>query len=343
MKTHQNFISALLKIATVLFILFFSCQGSENKSSAGSAGDTVAAVVVDPLPGWNEGALKNAIIAYVKDVTDSTSKNFIPVADRIATFDNDGTLWAERPYVQELFSFYMVKKMVTKNPALAKKQPFKAVVEHDKNYFEKGGDKAFIQLVVATHTGMTEDEFESNVHEFFANNTYPKWNVPFKEITYAPQIEFLNYLRANGFKTFMVTGGTIEFVRAISQEYYGIPKSQVVGTSFQYVFTDSNRTIWRKPALGSFDDKAGKPVNIQLHIGQRPVVACGNEGGAGDIAMLEYCQSSKYHSFQMIVNHNDSTREFYYQEKDSASLKAAAKNNWHVASMKDDWKNIFVK
>ena len=329
-------------LSFIIVLLSLSCV-DDKKANEQIHNDNNKTKKTDSLPSWNDGALKKAIIAYVKDVTDSTSKDFIPVADRIATFDNDGTLWAERPYVQQLFSFYMAKKMVAKNPALAKKQPFRAVMGNDMNYFVKGGDKAFIELVVATHTGMAEDEFESNVHDFFTNNTYPKWNVPFKQITYAPQIEFLNYLRANGFKTFMVTGGTIEFVRAISQEYYGIPKSQVVGTSFQYVFTDSNRTIWRKPALGSFDDKAGKPVNIQLHIGQRPVVACGNEGGAGDIAMLEYCQGSKYHSFQMIVNHDDSTREFYYQEKDSASLKAAAKNNWHVASMKNDWKAIFVK
>jgi hypothetical protein len=347
--TKRNFrdLPRLFQILSFFWILVWldSCSNNENKSSTGTAADTAntGKVITDPLPNWNEGPLKNAIIAYVKDVTDSTGKSFIPVADRIATFDNDGTLWAERPYVQELFSLYMVKKILEKKPDLAKKQPFKAVVEHDKKYFEKGGDKAFIELVAATHTGMTEDQFESSVKDFFATNTYPKWNVPFRQITYAPQVELLNYLRTNGFKTFICTGGTIEFVRAISQDYYGIPKYQVIGTSFQTAFVDSNRTIWRKPALGSFDDKTGKPVNIQLHIGQRPVFACGNEGGAGDIAMLEYCQSSKYPSFQMIVNHDDSTREFYYQEKDSASLKACAKNNWHVASMKNDWKNVFVK
>ncbi|HTQ29546.1 MAG TPA: HAD family hydrolase, partial [Puia sp.] len=327
MNIHQRPTLSIANLMAAVFLISqcFSCQGSGNKPAAGSTTDTVSTSNTDPLPGWSNGALKTALVTYVKEVTDSSSKNFIPVADRIATFDNDGTLWAEKPYVQELFCFYMVKKILTKNPKLANKQPFKAVVEQDKNYFEKGGDKAFIELAAVTNSGTTEDEYESTARDFFASGSYPKWNVPFKQITYAPQVELLQYLRANGFKTFICTGGTIEFVRVISQEYYGVPKDQVIGTSFQYVFVDSNRTIFRKPALGSFNDKTGKPVNIQLHIGQRPVFACGNEGGAGDIAMLEYCQSSKYPSFQMIVNHDDSTREFYYQEKDSASLKAAAK------------------
>ncbi|MFI5155307.1 MAG: HAD family hydrolase [Chitinophagales bacterium] len=324
-----------------LNLAFWSCN--TNNPGKQQETNTVKTVPQDSLPSWNDGALKAANISYVKAATDSNSKDFIPVADRIATFDNDGTLWAERPYVQELFAFYRVGKMIEKNPALAKRQPFKAVIAQDKSYFEKGGDKAFIELVAATHTGMTEDEFEAMAKGFFSSANYPKWNVPIRKIIYQPQVELLDYLRAHGFKTFICTGGTIEFVRAISQEYYGIPKYQVIGTSFQYVFADSNRTIYRNPALGSFDDKSGKPVNIQLHIGQRPIFACGNEGRAGDIAMLEYCQSSKYPSFQMIVNHDDSIREFLYQEKDTTSLKAATKNNWHVISMKNDWKNIFSK
>lgn len=296
----------------------------------------------DPLPSWNNTPLKTAIIDYVTKVTKEGGAGFIPVQDRIATFDNDGTLWAEQPIVQELFAFYRVKQMVAQNPALAKQQPFKAVIEKDKDYFKKGGMKAAIELIVATHTGLTEDAFEKDVKDFVAQVKYPGRNVPLKQITYLPQIELLNYLRANGFKTFICTGGTIEFVRSISSDLYGIPKEQVIGTTFKYVFIDSNRTIYRGKNLQSFNDKEGKPVNIQMFIGQRPVFACGNEGGAGDIAMLKYCQSSSYPSFQMIVNHNDSTREYYYQEKDNASLNAAKKNNWHVISMKDDWKEVFT-
>ena len=329
-------------VFALMLTILISCGDSANKTDATTAaGDSASNVATDPLPNWNEGPLKKAIIEYVGKVTKEGSNDFIPVENRIATFDNDGTLWAERPYVQELFAFYMVKKMVQAKPDLAKKQPFKAVVEKDKTYFEKGGEKALIQLMAATHTGTTEDEFELSVKDFFATATYPGRNIPVSKIVYQPQIELLNYLRANGFKTYICTGGTVEFVRSISSEYYGIPKYQVIGTSFQYAFVDSNNTIFRKAALNSFNDKTAKPANIQLQIGQRPVLACGNEGGAGDIAMLEYCQTSKYPSFQLIVNHDDEAREYFYQEKDSASLKAAAKNNWHVISMKNDWKKVF--
>jgi hypothetical protein len=326
-----------------LFLLFLvSCKKADNVSTTTTSSDsTTIATSSDPLPSWNDTPLKKEIIDYVTKVTKEGSPDFIPVENRIATFDNDGTLWAEKPYVQELFAFYRVKKMVEANPALAQKQPFKAVVEKDKTYFEKGGDKALIELVAATHTGMTEDEFEASTKEFFAGAQYPGKNVPLKQIRYQPQLELLNYLRANGFKTFIVTGGTVEVVRAISQDFYGIPKDQVVGTSFKYKFDDAKNAVLREPALDHFNDKEGKPVGIQLHIGQRPVFACGNEGGAGDLAMLRYSQGNKYPSFQLIVNHNDSIREYNYQEKDNLSLNTAAKYKYHVISIKDDWKKVF--
>lgn len=330
-------------ILPLLLLLLGSCKKSDTLTATTNSKDTTNAVATsgDPLPSWNDGTLKSDIIAYVKKVTAEGTPDFIPVENRIATFDNDGTLWAEKPYVQELFAFYRVKKMVEANPALAQKQPFKAVVEKDKTFFEKGGDKALIELVAATHTGMTEDEFEAAAKEFFAGAQYPGKNVPIKQIRYQPQLELLNYLRANGFKTFIVTGGTIELVRAISSDFYGIPKEQVVGTSFKYKFDPAKNAVLREPALDLLNDKEGKPVGIQLHIGQRPVFACGNEGGAGDLAMLKYSQGSKYPSFQLIVNHNDSIREYSYQEKDNLSLSTAAKNKYHVVSIKDDWKKVF--
>ncbi len=330
-------------VLSLFLFLLVSCKNkSEDATSVNSKDSTTVAVNnSDPLPSWKDGALKEDIIAYVEKVTKEGSPDFIPIENRIATFDNDGTLWAEKPYVQELFAFYRVKKMVEANPALAQKQPFKAVVEKDKTFFEKGGDKALIELVAATHTGMTEDEFEASAKEFFTGAQYPGKNVPLKQIRYQPQLELLNYLRANGFKTFIVTGGTIELVRAISADFYGIPKEQVVGTSFKYTFDDAANSVKREPALDFFNDKTGKPVGIQLHIGQRPVFACGNEGGAGDLAMLRYSSGSKYPSFQLIVNHNDSIREYKYQEKDNLSLSTAAKYKYHVISMKDDWKKIF--
>jgi haloacid dehalogenase-like hydrolase len=324
--------------ATIFF--FTSCQhASDNASKTNAAGDTTA-VTKDPLPSWND-PLKQDIIDYVNKVSKEGSANFVPVKDRIATIDNDGTLWAEIPLVQELFAYYRVKKMVTANPALAKKQPFLAVVTKDKAYFEKGGEKALIQLVGATHTGMTEDQFEADAKDFFATAMYPGRNVPISKIVYQPQLELLNYLRANGFMTYIVTGGTIELVRTISDAFYGIPKNQVVGTTFKYQFIDSNRSIMREPAIELLCDQSGKPVGIQVHIGQRPIFSMGNERSGGDIAMCKFCQGNHYPSFQMIVNHDDSLREYFYQEKDSASLKAAAANKWHVISMKNDWKTIF--
>lgn len=326
-----------------LVVLFFlSCKKSDTSTTPTTdTKQTETNISGDPLPSWNDGTLKSDIIAYIEKVTKKGSPDFIPEEYRIATFDNDGTLWAEKPYVQELFAFYRVKKMVEAKPELAKKQPFKAVIEKDKTFFEKGGDKALIELVAATHTGMTEDEFEASVAVFYKDAQYPGKNVPLKQIRYQPQLELLNYLRANGFKTFIVTGGTIEVVRGIAQDFYGIPKNQVVGTSFKYKYDEAKNVVQREAALNHFNDKEGKPVSIQLHIGQRPVFACGNEGGAGDIAMLKYSQGNKYPSFQLLVNHNDSIREFSYQEKDNASLNAAAKNKWHVIDMKKDWKKVF--
>ena len=329
--------SLLLLIVAVLSVI--SCSDSETNKSVTLSEKNVA----EPLPSWNDGETKRAILSYVQKITDTSSADFIPINDRLATFDNDGKLWAERPYVQELFAFYMVKKMVAKDSAPARKQPFKAIVENDKSYFEKGGEKALLQLVALTHTGTTEDEFESAVKDFFATVTYPSRNVPVNQIVYQPQLELLNYLKDNGFTIFICTGGTVEFVRGISQQLYDVPKYQVIGTTFKYKFVDSNRVIIREPAIEIFNDKEGKPVSIQMHIGQRPVFACGNEGGEGDIAMLKYSQASLYPSFQLLINHDDSTREFYYQEKTNASLNAAAKNKWHVVSMKNDWKKVFLE
>jgi hypothetical protein len=319
----------------LLLSLVPGCDGSSRNKIKASGKQN------DPLPSWHEGDVKHSVLQYVKNVTDAKSPDFIPAADRIATFDNDGTLWCEKPYVQELFMFYVAKKMAKEKPLLREKQPFKAAIYHDEDYFVKGGEKAVASLLFATHTGVTEEQFDISAREFFTSAVYPRLNVPINKIVYQPQIELLDYLRVNGFKTFICSGGTVEFVREISREFYGIPPEQVIGTSFQYVYTDSNRSIFRKPALGSFNDKEGKPVNIQLHIGRRPVFACGNVGGAGDIAMLSFSQQSKYHAFQLLINHDDEKREFAYSEKDNVSLQAAEKNHWKVVSMKRDWKKIF--
>jgi hypothetical protein len=336
----KNFLRTSIPVCFALFLIS-SCQQASQQTGASPATDS-ASTVKDPLPSWND-PLRKEIIDYVENVSKDGSPGFVPVKDRIATFDNDGTLWAEMPLVQELFAYYRVKQIVTANPALAKKQPFLAVVTKDKAYFEKGGEKALIQLVAATHTGMTEESFEADAKDFFASAIYPGRNVPISKIVYQPQLELLSYLRANGFTTYIVTGGTIELVRVISDTLYGIPKNQVVGTTFKYEFVDSSRSIMREPAIDLLCDKAGKPVGIQVHIGQKPIFSAGNERSSGDIAMSKFCQSNHYPSFQMIVNHNDSLREYYYQEPDSASLKAAVQYKWHIMNMKEDWKTVFPK
>lgn len=328
-------------IIIMLTLSLPGCQNSDEKKGDVPGGNAQN-LSRDPLPSWREGKTKTSIIAFIKKAVDSTSPSFIPVVDRIATFDNDGTLWAERPYVQELFAFYMVKKMADKNSALANQQPFKAVLQNDKEYFAKGGEKTAMQLIGATHTGTSEEEFESNVKDFFSTAVYPGRNVPISKIVYQPQLELLNYLRANQFNIFICTGGTVEFVRGISMQLYGVPKYQVIGTTFKYSFADTTDAITREPAVSMINDKSGKPVAIQTHIGQRPVFACGNEGGEGDIAMLRYSDGSKYPSLQLLINHDDSLREYYYQEKSNASLNAATKYNWNVASIKNDWNKVFV-
>jgi hypothetical protein len=329
------------KIIQIFCLLVLMLTISCNEKAPTGEQSALTKKNIDPLPSWNNNQVKKSILAYVQKVTDTASGDFIPVNSRIATFDNDGTLWAERPYVQEIFALYRAKKMVEQNPALAKSQPFQAVIKNDKEWFAKGGEKAILQLLAVTHTGMKEEEFETSVDEFFQHIKYPGRNVTIDKIIYQPQLELLTYLRNNGFKVFICTGGTVEFIRSVSEKLYGVPKEQVIGTTFKYRFVDSTLSIQREPAIASFNDKEGKPVSIQQHIGMRPVFACGNEGGEGDIAMLRYSQGNRYPSFQMIINHDDSTREYFYQEKSNATLNAAAKNNWHVVSMKQDWQKIF--
>ncbi|MBV4360302.1 HAD family hydrolase [Pinibacter aurantiacus] len=297
----------------------------------------------DPLPSWNDDTLKASIIAFVKSVTMDGTSTFVPVEDRVATFDNDGTLWCEKPLIQGLFAMYRAKQMVEKNPSLKQKQPYKAIASNDMAYIQKMSEQDLIKLVVATHTGLTEDEYEKQVADFFANAKAPNGK-SVADLVYKPQVELLQYLRANGFKTYICSGGTVDFMRAISIKYYGIPPEQVIGSTFVYVYKDSAgiNDIYRLPKLATFNDKQVKPVSIQYHIGKRPIFACGNEGGAGDVYMLRFSQGGKYPSYQLIVNHDDKEREAYYQEKDNKSLNWAKKYGWHVVSMKGNWKTIFA-
>ncbi len=323
----------------LVLLAFSSCRQDNTQVET----KTVAVAAGDPLPSWNDGQLKKDIIAYVEKVTTEGSADFIPAGDRIATFDNDGTLWAEQPAIQALFAFELAAKMIQKDPALAKKQPFKAIAEKDKSYFDKMTAKGFFDLLLQTHAGMSQEQFEAEAREFFKAFKHPSLGLTAKQLTYQPQIELLQYLRANGFTTFICTGGTREFVRTISDEYYGIPPQQVIGTSFVYTYMDSTNGLMREPKIMEITDEKGKPGGIQQQIGKRPVFACGNERSGGDIYMLRYSQGSKYLSFQLMVNHDDAAREFAYSEPNNISLDWAKKYSWHVVNMKTDWKTVFVK
>lgn len=334
----MKIISIHASTLVIIALLVTGCNPSAPKEVPATA-----QAKSDPLPSWNDGRLKQDIIAFVTKTTTEGSPDFIPADDRIATFDNDGTLWAEQPVIQGLFAFSRVKALAEKDPTLKNKQPFKAVIEGDQEYLHKMELRELMGLVMATHTGMSEEEFEAQAKAFFATAKHPKLGVPLSQLVYKPQVELLQYLRDNGFKTFICSGGTVEFMRVICEEYYGIPDERVIGTTFRYSFDEASNSITREAEFKSVDDKQEKAVNIQYHIGKRPVFACGNERSGGDIYMLRFSQGSKYPSFQLLVNHDDEAREFLYQEKDSISLKWAEKYNWNVVSMKNDWKEIFVK
>ncbi|HJZ60058.1 MAG TPA: HAD family hydrolase [Gemmataceae bacterium] len=300
-----------------------------------------------PLASWNDTGSKKAIIAFVEKVTKEGTPDFIPPSERIAVFDNDGTLWCEQPmYTQLAFALDRVKALAERHPEWKDKQPFKAVLEGDHKALAEAGEKGLIEIVLATHTGMTIDEFEATVKDWLASARHPKFGRPYTECVYQPMLEVLAYLRANGFKTFIVSGGTVEFMRPFTEKVYGVPPEQVVGTTFQtkYVVKDGKSAVVIEPAVDLIDDKAGKPVGIAKVIGRRPVMAFGNSDG--DFEMLEYTTTGPGPRFGLFVHHTDAAREYAYDRQShfgklDRGLDEAAKRGWIVASIKDDWKTVF--
>ena len=301
----------------------------------------------DPLPSWNEGATKRSIIDFVLEVTTPGKPGFVAPAERVATFDNDGTLWVEHPmYTQLVFALDRVKTLASKHPEWKQKQPFKAVLEGDLKTVMAGGEKALLALVMATHAGMTTAEFEQIVSSWIASTKDPRWNRPYTDLVYQPMLELLDYLRANDFKTFIVSGGGIEFMRPWTERVYGVPPQQVVGSSIKtkWEWRDGNPALVRLPEINFIDDKDGKPVGINQHIGRRPIAAFGNSDG--DLQMLQWATSGKGPGFALIVHHTDAEREYAYDRDTHVgrldkALDAANKNGWAIASMKYDWKVIF--
>jgi hypothetical protein len=307
------------------------------------------APAADPLPSWNDGPAKQTIIQFVGKVTKKGAPEYVPPAERIATFDNDGTLWAEQPmYFQLLFALDRVKALAPQHPEWKDKEPFASLLKGDVKGALAGGEKAIAEIVMATHAGMTTSEFEQIVKGWIATAKHPKTGKRYTEMVYRPMLELLAYLRANGFKTFIVSGGGIEFMRPWTEKVYGIPPEQVVGSSIKtkYEMRDGKPVLVRLPEIDFIDDKAGKPVGINSHIGRRPIAAFGNSDG--DQQMLEWTQAGGGARLMMLVHHDDAAREWVYGAESkigtfSDSLMAEAKQNgWTVISMKNDWKRIFA-
>jgi hypothetical protein len=333
-------------IVYLLFIAItlFSCKEKidQNKDIT-----TTIDEVVDPLPSWNEGQTKEAIISYINDVTAEGSANFIPVSDRIATFDNDGNLWSEQPaYFQLFFAMDRIKTLAPEHPEWKTTQPYQSVLENDMKTLMSYGEHGLLEIVMASHAGNTVSEFEQIVKEWLATAKHPRFNQPYNALIYQPMLELLDYLRANDFKTFIVSGGGIEFMRPWVEEVYGIPKDQVIGSSIKtkYDYNDGNPVIRRLPELNFIDDKEGKPEGINQFIGKKPVFTSGNSDG--DLQMLRWGDSNTYSSFQLYVHHTDSIREWAYDRESSIGrldkgLDEAIDKGWTVIDMEKDWKVVY--
>lgn len=306
------------------------------------------ALAADPLPSWNDTAPRQAIIQFVEKVTRESSADFVPQAERIATFDNDGTLWAEQPmYFQLFFALDRVKALAPRHPEWKTKEPFASLLKGDVKAALAGGEAAIAQIVMATHAGMTTEEFNQIVTDWIATAKHPVTKRPFTEMVYQPMLELLDYLRANGFKTFIVSGGGIDFMRPWAEQVYGIPPEQVVGSSIQTKFrmVDGKPELVRLPKLNFVDDKEGKPVGIQSHIGRRPVAAFGNSDG--DLQMLQYTAAGSGPRFCLYIHHTDAAREWAYDRKShigqlDKGLDEAAAKGWTVVDMKNDWNRVFA-
>ena len=328
----------------LILVVLVSC-----KEQVASKDDITTTIdeIIDPLPSWNEGVTKQAIIAYVNDVTAEGSENFIPVSERIATFDNDGNLWSEKPaYFQLFFAMDRIKVLAPEHPEWKTTQPYQAVLENDMKTLMSYGEHGLIQIVMATHAGNTVSEFEQIVKDWLATAKHPRFDRPFTDLVYQPMLELMDYLKTNNFKTFIVSGGGIEFMRPWVEGVYGIPKDQVIGSSIKtaYDYNDGNPVIRRLPELNFIDDKEGKPEGINQYIGRKPVFASGNSDG--DLQMMRWADSNTLPSFQIYVHHTDSIREWAYDRKSSVGrldkgLDEANEKGWTVIDMKNDWKVVY--
>lgn len=309
---------------------------------------TIANAQSDPLPSWNDGTNKRAIVDFVSRVTKEGSPDFVPVNQRIATFDNDGTLWSEQPiYFQFAFALDRVKAVAPQHPEWKTQQPFKAVIDGDLKALAASGEKGLAELIMSTHTGMSTDDFSAVVAEWLATAKHPRFKRPYTDLVYQPMLDLLAFLRANGFKTFIVSGGTVEFMRVFAEKVYGIPPEQVVGTSFVTKFqlgAGGVPSLMREAKIEFIDDGPGKPVGIQKFIGRRPILAFGNSDG--DQQMLEWTAAGSGPRFAGLVRHTDAEREWAYDRQShigklDKALDEATTRKWVVVDIKTDWKVIY--
>jgi phosphoglycolate phosphatase-like HAD superfamily hydrolase len=307
----------------------------------------VAAGATDPLPSWNDGPTKQAIIDYVARVTKEGGPDYVAPKDRLATFDNDGTLWIEQPmYNQFVFAIDEVKKQANQHPEWETKEPFKSVLAGDMKAVAAMGEKGMLEIVAATHSGMTTADFDNTVRQWLATAKHPRFKVLYTDLIYQPMIELLDYLRANGFKTFIVSGGGVEFMRGFADKTYGIPSEQVIGSSgvTQYGTWDEKPVLMKMPKVLFVDDGPGKPEGIEHFIGRQPIFAFGNSDG--DKEMLEWTAACERLCFMGLVHHTDAVREYAYDRNSDVgkldkALDEATAKGWTVVDMKNDWKTIF--
>lgn len=301
----------------------------------------------EPLASWNDGTSKQNILSFVARVTDKNSPDFVPPAQRIATFDNDGTLWSEQPiYFQIQFALDQIHKLAPQHPEWKQQPPFKAILAGNKQEFLKSGKKGILELMMATHANLTTEEFAAEVKAWTQTARHPRFDRPYTELVYQPMLELLDFLRQNEFKVYIVSGGGIEFMRVFAEEVYGIPPEQVIGSSIKTKFEikEGKPVIVRQPEIDFIDDKEGKPVAINKFIGRRPIAAFGNSDG--DQQMLQWTAAGKSLSFCLIVQHTDAEREWAYGKDSSIGRLDKAKieadrRGWTVVDMKQDWKTIY--
>lgn len=306
------------------------------------------ALAQEPLASWNDTAAKNRIIDFVKKTTTAGGEGYVAPEDRIAVFDNDGTLWAEQPYYFQLgFMLDRVKTLAPQHPEWKTKEPFKSALDGDLKNIAKSGEKGIIELGMATHAGMTTDQFSKIVTDWFATARHPKTGKPYDQMTYLPMRELLDYLRENGFKPYIVSGGGVEFMRPMTEAMYGIPPEQVVGSTIvtEYAIVGDVPVLKRLPKIDFFDDGPGKPSGINKFIGRRPIFVAGNSDG--DYEMLRWVTAGKHPGFAMVIHHTDGEREYAYDRTSAFGkldkvLDEAERRNWLVVDMKADWKKIFA-